>query len=144
MMLSADFTGIKKIKWKMPPYPNTDKRRKALTCNCQRLFFVLLKIVPCLSFFFFFFLFAVFPRWLTSSRWSWISLFQTLSETYWSEQYMLTLCLLWETHCRRSCCWCSGWNVEGMCGLKPWWEQQTRLPHETRYREPQRSVSAVE
>lgn len=96
----------------MPPFPNTDKRRKALTCNCRGLLFVLLKIVPCL--FFFSFLFAVFPRWLTSSRWSWISLFQTLSETYWSEQYMLTLYLLWEARGHRSCCWCFGWNVEGL------------------------------
>lgn len=41
-----------------------------------------------------------------------------LSETHWHGQWLKALCLLWEAQGHRRSCWCSGWRLDQLYGLK--------------------------
>lgn len=51
-----------------------------------------------------------------------------LSDTHWSGLWRQAWRLLWEEHGHRSNCWCSGWRVERLYGLKSTVGRQTRFP----------------
>lgn len=53
-----------------------------------------------------------------------------LPETHWSGRWIQNLYLLWEAYGHRSCCWCSGWRMEGLQSSYQGWGWQTRFPHE--------------
>ena len=78
----------------------------------------------------YFLLFFMAPQRLSAaSEWSWTSLSQPLAaRAHWSGWWTKTSYLLQEAYGHRSCCWHSGWRIEGLCGPSQWWNAKQSFP----------------